>query len=192
MFSLQCIATESGVETSLNNKDKEIYNWIQACPDKVGMQKLLMQYAWLESNEKCYECGETTQRKFLRYDTIGPYSDGTTLICEDCWDFNCEPTPANEDGIKDCPWPKEYPTYNNISNSSAGKIRNKLSGEIIGTVTQYNERHHTGKVTLFGYEDSPEIGTLDVNCEVIFDIESIIENSVIVNINPYRTEESCL
>lgn len=153
--------------------DSGLNQWLQQCPDVKQMQAILKEWMWLETLKECAECGDEFKQRDLRWDVVGAFSDPGNLICRDCWDYACEPTIANPDGVKDQAWPT-FVCSSGLDEKSMQDImqegfivdeRNKA----IGTVKNYNAKFHTGYVSLYGYEDSAEIGTLEPGCKVVCD-----------------------
>lgn len=140
--------------------------WLQQCPNVDEMKTILEEYMWLETESGCSECGETHKQRNLRWDPGFPFS-GEGLICKNCWDFFCEPTIANPDGIQE-PWPASVSSRAIGQQLMDGFIVDETK-HVIGTVTGYNPKWHTGKVCLYGYEDGEELGSLDTKHQVVTD-----------------------
>lgn len=136
----------------------ETMNWMRGCPDPSSMNQVLTNLFWLRAKDTCVECGDEYPRHELRYDEYGPFSDPNQLICRDCFDYSCEPTFANPEGIQS-QWPPFLVPSNNTKYNETYRIRFK--DQIVGTVTHYNPQSHTGFVTLYGLEDFAELGSLD-------------------------------
>ena len=161
-----------------------LVTWLQQCPDVKEMKSILKEYMWLETDCECSECGETYKQRDMRWDVGFPFSDGQSLICHDCWNFFCEPTIANPDGI-DEPWPSSVsskgPTQN--VNLMDGFIIDETD-HVIGTVTGYNKKFHTGKVCLYGYETDAELGSLQPEHKVVTHCEGYEKAEI--NMDKYK------
>ncbi len=153
-----------------------LHSWIAQCPDFEELKSKMDEYTWLMTKKKCPECATKNLRKDQVYDNNGPYSDGEQLICLQCWNNNNTVTKENE-----LPWTEEnespifakYSKRSKQEGSDDGKeithilsIYHTKRKKVIGQVTNYNPKFHTGKVTLNGMEAFVEFGELDTDCEV--------------------------
>jgi len=141
-------------------------DWLITCPDREGLTKAMSNWLFLETEIECFECGETHQRKNLRYYTVGAFANPDELICKNCWNYCSKPTLANPNGEN-----KKWPDYLDINEKNDIMIKSGTiidqNGCKIGHVKHYNKKHHTGYVTLIGYEDFTELGSLDQTNTVV-------------------------
>ena len=149
-----------------------LQKWLSMCPDVDELKQKVEEYAWLTRRVRCPECGDKETRKDLVLDTNGPYSDGEQLICMHCWDANNVISAQN--GLEQDLHPKHArmpPSKVLKQPQKVFVIFNTKRRKIIGNVCNYNTKFHTGKVSLFGMENSAEFGELDPDCEVFDDVQ---------------------
>jgi hypothetical protein len=153
----------------------EVKDWLQACPDQAQVNQWLTTNLWLRSKQQCVECGDEHARHELRYDVYGPFFDPSQLICHDCFEYFCLPTIANPEGLDKNLWPPFL-----VPGSADTSVYDSefqivdSQGSVIGKVSKYNPKSHTGMVTLEQFPECGEMGSLDPGCRVIDDDGQLI------------------
>lgn len=140
----------------------ELAQWASQCPDTEALAFHIATAIFKEGTESCFECGEETARKELRFDES--YFCSGELICKHCWEFHDEGTPARPT-FKSPPWPDSL-DMSQWRPKLKGVIYNKITNHAIGTVTDYNPQLHRGYVSFFGDSLCAEYGDLEPDDEV--------------------------
>jgi hypothetical protein len=145
----------------------QLAQWMRDCPDLALFQTAMKDYICLNTVTKCATCGEKYKTKDLRYDVADPCGDPLSLVCRNCWDL------WNGGSLGDPQYrPPQWPETLNLNDKPAplinGIIVDRRTNAVIGRAKRYNPRGHFAElVTLFGFEENAEGGSLDPDCFVI-------------------------
>lgn len=157
------VAAIAGVVPRGSALSPELADWMSKCPDAERFEQLVKQKAWLETGQRCHECGEHEKRKNLRADTASPYGQGE-LICRECWDFFQTYVTSRK-----AKWPKEAPLPGLVTTAYTvdGDLLDRKSGSKIGKVKGFNPATNVALlVTLDSMPDCAEGGIIDAGWEV--------------------------